>query len=258
LEKLNKSREAVKRKDGGEAAEKYIKYGIIGFIVVAVIALGVALFLTFNRPVVATVGNEKITVEEFKFFLKQQKDNMLYLAGKGTLPECEAMSREALVSGRAMEKLKTMVAAQKGDFSVLEDTTKFAVASIIHEVKAPASGYITAMDTEECGIASVVLGAGRESKEDPIDYSAGIMLRKKTGEWVQKGETLAELHTNDPQSLAAAEEKLLAAIEPGIPTVILPEENRSDVEHLPDYMRDRVKTVFVSDIKQVLDVALMD
>lgn len=139
--------------------------------------------------------------------------NMLYLAEKGTLKECQAMAREMLNNGAAFEKLKAMTQAQQGDVRFLEEPSRFKKAAVIHEVKALTSGYVTAMDTERCGIASVILGAGRENKGDPIDYSAGIILRRKTGEWVSQGETLAELHTNQPESIEAAQDMLLTAIQ---------------------------------------------
>ena len=72
-----------------------------------------------------------------------------------------------------------MVEAQGGDSDVIKDTSKFETASIVKDVISPYDGYITFMDTKECGIASCILGAGRETKEDSIDYSAGIILKKK-------------------------------------------------------------------------------
>jgi pyrimidine-nucleoside phosphorylase len=69
------------------------------------------------------------------------------------------------------------------------------------------------MNTEQCGIASVVLGAGRATKEDSIDYSAGILLHAKLGDYVQKGDTLATLYTNDEKRLHEAENMLLEALQ---------------------------------------------
>lgn len=138
--------------------------------------------------------------------------NMLYLADKGSLEECRALAEEAVSSGKAFEKLKAMTVAQKGDVSVLDDPARFPQAPVVHAVKARSDGYITQMNTERCGIASVVLGAGRASKTDSIDYSAGILLEKKYGQVVKKGETLALLLTAKEQALPEAEGILLDAV----------------------------------------------
>ena len=68
------------------------------------------------------------------------------------------------------------------------------------------------MDTKECGVASCILGAGRETKEDEIDYSAGIVLKKKTGDWVKKGDILAVLYGNAEEKMEPAKEHFLEAI----------------------------------------------
>lgn len=141
--------------------------------------------------------------------------NMLYLADKGDVDTCRKMVQQVIADGSALQKLKDMAAAQGGDISVLEDTSRFEKAAFTQEVKAPKSGYITSMQTEEIGIASVVLGAGRENKEDTIDFSAGIRLLKKYGESVSAGETIAYLYSNKKESFPDAESKIINAIEIG-------------------------------------------
>lgn len=141
--------------------------------------------------------------------------NMLYLADKGDVDTCRKMVQQVISDGSALQKLKDMAAAQGGDISVLEDTNRFEKAAFTQEVKAPKSGYITSMQTEEIGIASVVLGAGRENKEDTIDFSAGIRLLKKYGEPVSAGETIAYLYSNKKESFPDAENKIINAIEIG-------------------------------------------
>lgn len=138
--------------------------------------------------------------------------NMLYLASKGTLEECRRMAREAVESGRALERLVKMVEAQGGDADVIRDTGRFPRAPFCYEVKAPESGYIVHMDTEACGIASVLLGAGRETKDSPIDYTAGIVIRKKTGERVEKGDTLAVFYASKEELFTEAEKKYRSAV----------------------------------------------
>ncbi|WP_300384645.1 pyrimidine-nucleoside phosphorylase [Clostridium sp.] len=131
--------------------------------------------------------------------------NMLYLAGKGEIEECRNLAKEAISSGAALQKLVEMVDAQEGDSSVILDTEKFTKASYSYELKSSEAGYITHMDTEGCGIASVVLGAGRETKDSEIDYSAGIVLNKKTGDYVNEGDTLAILYASSKDLFSKAE-----------------------------------------------------
>ena len=135
--------------------------------------------------------------------------NMLFLAKKGSLEECKQLAAKALDDGQAFNKLCEFVEAQGGDISYLKDPSKFAMAKHIYEVKAPVGGNIHRMDTEGIGIASVVLGAGRKTKEDDIDFAAGIELVKKTGDKVERGDVLAVLYTNNDKSIKEAEKMLL-------------------------------------------------
>lgn len=137
--------------------------------------------------------------------------NMLHLAGLGDLSTCRKKAEEVIRDGSALQKLEEMTAAQGGDAAVIRDPGKFARASCEAKVKAERAGYITRMDAQACGAASGILGAGRETKDSRIDYAAGIVLKKKTGMKVQKGEVLAKLYTNDRESLAAASVKLTRA-----------------------------------------------
>ncbi len=183
----------------------------------------VALITEMGRPLGHLVGNA-LEVQEAVETLQgrgpedlyqvcvQLAGNMLYLAGKGSYEDCCRMAQQAIADGSALRKLKEMVAAQGGDISCLEDPSRFPQTACHHVVKARQSGYITAMDTEAIGITSVVLGAGRASKEDAIDYAAGLRISKKTGEWVEEGQELAVLYTNRPEALAEAEERYQKAV----------------------------------------------
>lgn len=142
----------------------------------------------------------------------QLASNMLYLAGKGTEEECRALAENAIKSGAALKRLVAMVEAQGGDSEVILNTDKFAKAPYVYEVKAEKDGYITHIDAEGCGIASAMLGAGRETKESEIDYTAGIILHKKTGEQVKKGDVLAALYTSKEELFKAAAEKYKKSI----------------------------------------------
>lgn len=120
---------------------------------------------------------------------------MLHLAGLGGEKSCRAMAEKALQSGQGLAKLRQMVAAQGGDVAAIDDPAAFPKAPVRREVKAQSGGYVQSMNTEQIGIASVVLGAGRQTKEDAIDFTAGIRILKKTGQAVQPGDVLAVLET---------------------------------------------------------------
>ncbi len=136
--------------------------------------------------------------------------NMLYLAEKGSLNECEKMAKEAITSKRALDTFANMVKAQGGNSDYIYHPELFKKADHSHEVKAQKSGYIYSVDTEGYGIASLLLGAGRNVKEDVIDFSAGIILKKKTGEYVNEGDVIAILYS-DKNEFKASENKLLAS-----------------------------------------------
>ena len=125
-----------------------------------------------------------------------------------------ALSRvqEALDSGAALERLRMMIDAQGGDSRVIDDESLLAIGKFTYDVTAPQDGYITHMNTEQCGIASVMLGAGRTVKDGPIDYSAGILMHKKTGDSVTVGECIATLYASDESLLSNAAKTYLEAI----------------------------------------------
>lgn len=138
--------------------------------------------------------------------------NMLYLAGKGTIETCIELARNAMLDGSALERLVAMVEAQGGDTSVILDTDKFEKAPYEYAVIAEEEGYITAMDTESCGIASSMLGAGRETKESEIDFAAGITIMRKVGDYVKKGDVLAKMYASDEKLFEAASKRYLSAV----------------------------------------------
>lgn len=125
-----------------------------------------------------------------------------------------ALSRvqEALDSGAALERLRMMIDAQDGDSRVIDDESLLDIGKFTYDVTAPQDGYITHMNTEQCGIASVMLGAGRTVKDGPIDYSAGIVMHKKTGDAVRMGERIATLYASDESLFTNAAQTYLAAI----------------------------------------------
>lgn len=135
-----------------------------------------------------------------------------------------ALSRvqEALDSGAALERLRMMIDAQDGDSRVIDDESILTIGQFTYDVIAPQDGYIIHMNTEQCGIASVMLGAGRIIKDGPIDYSAGIVMHKKTGDAVSMGERIATLYASDESLFTNAAQTYLAAITIGntVPKVV--------------------------------------
>ena len=167
----------------------------------------VALITNMDIPLGRAVGNALEVKEAVKILKNEQKDelyevsvalaaHMLSLVNSKDIYECEKMVRLAIENGSALEKLKEAVGAQGGDISYIDDTSKFIEASVCIEYKAEKSGYINKIDAQKIGRASVLLGAGREKKDDVIDFGAGIYLCKKTGDEVRKGDTVARLYTN--------------------------------------------------------------
>ena len=167
----------------------------------------VALITNMDIPLGRAVGNALEVKEAVKILKNEQKDelyevsvalaaHMLSLVNSKDIYECEKMVRLAIENGSALEKLKEAVDAQGGDISYIDDTSKFIDASVRIEYKAEKSGYINKIDAQKIGRASVLLGAGREKKDDVIDFGAGIYLCKKTGDEVRKGDTVARLYTN--------------------------------------------------------------
>ena len=138
---------------------------------------------------------------------------MLYLAKNGekeqvSLEECECMAQAVMENGSALKKLVDMVEAQHGDSSMIKNPNMFKKANYYYDVVAQHSGYVTHTDAQQIGIASMVLGAGRETKESSIDFAAGIALKKKTGDKVQVGDTIATLYTEMYDTIPKAEDIL--------------------------------------------------
>ena len=162
----------------------------------------VALITDMDTPLGLGIGNSLADLTEVSL---QLAANMLYLVGKGEPDECRKMAEKSIEDGSAFETFCTMVKEQGGDDSVLRDYTKFAQAPYKAEIKAESDGFITKMNAEAIGEMSVILGAGRETKESDIDFSAGLMLHKKYGDEVKKGDVLVTLYTSKEAALQSAE-----------------------------------------------------
>ena len=189
-----------------------------------------ALLTNMDRPLGLAVGNSLEVVEaietlkgggpeDFRQLCIELAASMVFLArqeeGAKNAPdmeECRAMVREVIDSGKALDKLAEMVQAQGGDPSWIYEPERFPKAKYSLEVRAPEKGWIYRVDTEKYGEVSLILGAGRSTKEDRIDNTAGYVLAKKTGDLALKGDLIATLYTTDKKAaLQDAAEMMLSA-----------------------------------------------
>ncbi len=183
-----------------------------------------AVLTNMDIPLGFAVGNSLEVIEAVKVLKGEQKGdlynvcielavNMLALTSGKSLDDCRKLAKGAVENGSAFRKLKEIVNAQGGDVKVLDNTDLFTKAKYSLKVTADESGYISRLDSEKIGISSVVLGAGRETKGEKIDHSAGIVLNKKTGDFVNKGDIVATLYTNNQDKFCSAEKIFLSAVE---------------------------------------------
>jgi pyrimidine-nucleoside phosphorylase len=183
-----------------------------------------AIITDMNTPLGNNIGNsleviEAIEIlkgkgtEDLKYVAKALASEIVSLSKNIPVTEAENLVSDAIKSGKALEKFKEWISHQGGNVDWIENPDLFPKAEFKVDIIAEKDCYIASMDAEEIGISSVILGAGREKKEDAIDFSAGIVLNKKTGDKVAKGDIITTLYTNTKDSLKTAKEKFLSAIE---------------------------------------------
>lgn len=227
--------------DGSDAIVLDVKYGSGAFmkttdqaVELAKVMVGIgedngkttmALVTNMDQPLGSAVGNNLEVMEAIEALHGQGPEDfllecraiasaMLELGGKAGGPdEAEKMVREVIDSGAAFEKFKTMVKNQGGDVSFVEDLSLFPQASFVLEGRAGEEGYVAAINTEEIGKSSLLLGAGRVRLEDRIDPSVGIRVFKKIGDRVREGDLLFTVHANDRTRGEAGLKKALQAYE---------------------------------------------
>ncbi len=151
---------------------------------------------------------------------------MVYLGGKASSPEeGQTMTKEALDNGRGLEKLGEFIKAQGGNPEVISDYSLFPQHTIEKTITAQKSGYVRAIEAKKIGLASQQTGAGRATKEDDIDLSAGIIICKKIADEVREGDVLARLFGNDEkkiqQAMSIAEEAFVIEDEPCQPPQLI-------------------------------------
>ncbi|MCG7333924.1 pyrimidine-nucleoside phosphorylase [Sporosarcina sp. ACRSM] len=122
---------------------------------------------------------------------------MIVAGGKAnSLEEARTMLETVIADGSALELFGKLIEAQGGNAQIIQDTSLLPTATYQIEVPAPTTGYIAKMEADDIGVAAMLLGAGRATKDDEIDLAVGIVLTKKIGDTVQQGEPLAIIHSN--------------------------------------------------------------
>ncbi|MGD9899454.1 MAG: thymidine phosphorylase [Calditrichaceae bacterium] len=184
----------------------------------------VAYITNMNEPLGNTVGNWLEMVECFECMQGEGPDDlmevthylsgtMIYLGKKAeSIEEGMKISREMIKSGKAWEKFLEIVAEQNGDVSYVKKPEMYPKAKFQSDVLAGNTGFISGINALEVGLTAITLGAGREKSEDIIDPKAGIILNRKTGDKVIKGDKLMTVYTDKEHVVQSAVERLSAAV----------------------------------------------
>ena len=195
----------------------------------------IAVVSDMNQPLGNAVGNalevqEAIATlrgegpEDFTELCLTIGSYMLVAGKKADTPEeARAMLQRVMADGSALKKLEEFVEAQGGDPEQVRHPELLPAAAIQEPILAPMDGYLQSIQCEEVGNCSMILGGGRETKESELDLSVGLILHKKTGDFVKKGEPLATIHANDREKAAQASQRYLAACRIGEEPVQRPE-----------------------------------
>ena len=181
-----------------------------------------ALITDMDRPLGNAIGNSLEVIEaietlkgngpaDFTELCVALATHMLVISDRGDEATCEANVRRVMTDGSALDTFAAMVKAQGGDPDWIYHPERFPTAPYTRVVTAPADGYITSVDCEGYGTAALLLGAGRNRKEDEIDPAAGIILHAKTGDALKAGAPIATLYASKAELLDAAAEKLMAS-----------------------------------------------
>ncbi|MBO5713055.1 MAG: thymidine phosphorylase [Clostridia bacterium] len=181
-----------------------------------------ALITNMDAPLGNSIGNSLEVIEavnllkgsyqsDFYEIVTELATEILTLSGLYSYNQAKSEVKRVIDDGTALNTFKNMVKAQGGDVSVVDDVNNFKKAKYSIEVVSESEGYIYSVDTEKYGLSALTLGAGRNKITDVIDYSAGIILCKKTGNYVHKGDVIATLYTNNKNALKSAKQILLSA-----------------------------------------------
>jgi pyrimidine-nucleoside phosphorylase len=181
----------------------------------------IALITNMDQPLGLCVGNslevaEVIEVlggngpEDLRELCFELGARMFQLGGAvDTVVQGKMLAEELIASGKALETFRQMVALQGGDTGVIDDAGRLPRAKFSQDVISVKGGHVTSIECEAVGHACVILGGGREKKEDTIDPAVGIVLHRKLGDSVGVGEPLCTVHSNSETRAARAIELLL-------------------------------------------------
>ncbi len=182
-----------------------------------------AVISNMDQPLGCAVGNaievrEAIDTlngkgpEDFTELIYELGSRMLLLGGKASdVSQGREMVKNAIESGAALNKLAEFVKAQGGDERAVYEPERLKLADYRSEILSPKDGYIQSIDCDEIGICSLMLGGGRETKESVIDLSVGLLLEKKVGDKVNKGDRVAVIYSSNEEKTEAVRERFLKA-----------------------------------------------
>ena len=185
----------------------------------------VAVISDMNQPLGYAVGNALEVREaietlrddgppDLREHCLKMAGHMLYLTGKvDSVSAGSELASKTLKDGTAFQELLKMVAAQGGDTNYIDNPEQLDKAKIISTVKSPQDGFLSRIDAINIGKAAVMLGAGRERKNDPIDLAVGIVVHQKVGSRINTGDPLFTIHANNPEIINSASEEALAGID---------------------------------------------
>jgi pyrimidine-nucleoside phosphorylase len=185
----------------------------------------VALITDMDQPLGNMIGNALEVVEcvevlrgkgpsDLRELCLETAGWMLYLGGaSSSVAEGKQQSAKLISSGKALDKFRQMVDLQGGDARVVDETERLPLAQHTMQVASAKAGFIASMQCENIGTACVILGGGRERKEDSVDPSVGIVLHKKVGDRIASGEPLATIYYNAESKAARARQLIEASCE---------------------------------------------
>lgn len=182
-----------------------------------------AIVTDMNTPLGMNIGNSLEVLEAVEILKGKRKGklydicielaaNILELAGYGDMETCRNNVKDVISSGKAYKIFKETVKLHGGDSSLIENTDKFPEASHSYSIKAACAMKITGIDSEEIGMTSLLIGAGRIAKEDEIDMTAGIIMNCECGEIIGEGETIMTLYSSVCSDFTLAAQRALNAI----------------------------------------------
>lgn len=203
--------------DARKLAELMVEIGsVVGRKTIAVLS-------DMNQPLGKAIGNslelqEALDTlngggpEDFKEHCMVASGYMLALGGiSPDEVQGKEMAKKALKIGKSLDKFRKLIEAQGGDVRYVDDPRLFPKATRVVEVISPRSGYLLGVNAREVGETAVLLGGGRERKDDIIDHTVGVVVQHKVGEFVNDGDLLFTIHANDDTRLAMATQKMLRA-----------------------------------------------